>query len=139
MSTTITSLILREVTPTATSVYSTPSTLSLTLSPSASAAAARNATKAEEAHIKSITIVCVFAAVFGIFGICFGLYYLDVCIDAMCRGRRRRNARGGVHVGNWDVRWAIVRIWFDGVFLVAWEFLFGNFWHFGGRPAEDRC
>lgn len=50
------------------------------------------------------------------------------------------NARRGAHVGSWDVRWAIVRIWFDDVFGSTREFLFGNFWHFGrARPVEDRC
>jgi len=120
-------------------------TTSSTLSPSASfaAALARNATRHEEDLIRNWTIMSVFIVFFAIVIVWFGAAFLSEIIVAICCGWRRRGNRRAHRRCTWcsgeywDLRWAMVAIWFDEV----WDWLLGRFWEFGGRRQndEDAC
>jgi len=124
----MTSLVLRETTATQTSIYP----VSPTLSPATATPTQAPHIPTEEDKIKRIVIAAVFCSLLGF----IVLYVLLCCFDGLlglfCCHRTRRGRRRDCSE-RWDIRWAIVRVWFDQ----AWDWLCGDFWRFGGRRHGD--
>jgi hypothetical protein len=133
-------LVLRAASSTTSSLLSsTSSTLlpSSSSSPNSTAAAAANA--AYEKHIRNVTIISVFAFILGVFFLwvlfwfCVGIWETTSCCLAF--GRKRR--------GFWERRevgWMAWRLGLEERLAGWWEWLFGDFWRFGGRrQPEEGC